>query len=239
MSPLQPKKTQDPSRDRPIMNRCTAHRRNGDQCRRSAIKGANVCATHGGSAPQVQLAAKVRLLMAADTVAGELIRIALARQTSDSVKVQAIIAVLDRAGVLAKQEIELHAKVETWESRIKGAVVDWGALAEGYNPTDPYVLQSLTRSDPNVIDAEIVEGYNPQDATLDVSERRDEHREKRLAEVEAQTRNLPKLPEPTPPWVSEESGAQTATRLADEHRKAEFARDKASQGLAPRKTRKR
>jgi hypothetical protein len=41
--------------------RCTAHSRSGAPCRKNAIKGATVCLTHGGSAPQVREAARLRL----------------------------------------------------------------------------------------------------------------------------------------------------------------------------------
>jgi hypothetical protein len=39
---------------------CSAHSRNGNQCRAKAVKGATVCRMHGGSAPQVKRAAEVR-----------------------------------------------------------------------------------------------------------------------------------------------------------------------------------
>lgn len=224
---LEPKKPRDPSINRPIMNQCTAHRRNGDQCRRSAIKGSNVCATHGGSAPQVQRAAQVRLLMAADSVAGELVRIALSSKASDAVKVQAILGVLDRAGISARQQVEVTATVETWEHKVQAAVVDWSELAE-----------LLPAADPNVIDAELAEDA-PRDATLDVSERPNPHREARQAEVAAEVARVRAQPEAAPPWISDESGTQTATRLANEHRRAAFAAEKASGGLKPRTTRKR
>lgn len=40
--------------------RCTAHTTAGRPCRKAPIKGATVCATHGGSAPQVRAAAARR-----------------------------------------------------------------------------------------------------------------------------------------------------------------------------------
>ena len=42
--------------------RCTAHSpRTGQPCKRAPIRGGTVCATHGGSAPQVKAKAKERL----------------------------------------------------------------------------------------------------------------------------------------------------------------------------------
>lgn len=41
--------------------RCTAHRKNGDRCKRAPIRGGAVCRFHGGAAPQVQKAAAIRL----------------------------------------------------------------------------------------------------------------------------------------------------------------------------------
>jgi hypothetical protein len=41
--------------------RCTARRTDGEPCGNHAIKGGTVCRYHGGSAPQVQAAAKQRL----------------------------------------------------------------------------------------------------------------------------------------------------------------------------------
>src|SRR2546423_14501902 len=44
-----------------FVTRCSAHTRLGVPCRRNAFKGATVCHTHGGAAPQVREAARLRL----------------------------------------------------------------------------------------------------------------------------------------------------------------------------------
>jgi hypothetical protein len=48
-------------RDGPIEGRCRARRGNGEWCTKWPVKGAKVCGTHGGRAPQVKAAAKKRL----------------------------------------------------------------------------------------------------------------------------------------------------------------------------------
>jgi hypothetical protein len=53
--------------------RCTARRHNGQPCRRYAARGATVCRTHGGAAPQVQAAARRRLQQATDALAAKLL----------------------------------------------------------------------------------------------------------------------------------------------------------------------
>lgn len=89
---------------------CSARRSNGEPCRKPAIKGGAVCATHGGSAPQVRDAAKRRLLEAVDPLMAELIRLAL-KAESESVRVSAAKDALDRAGYGAKQIIESEVTV--------------------------------------------------------------------------------------------------------------------------------
>lgn len=46
----------------PRERQCTAHARSGNRCKRYAAPGAAVCRMHGGAAPQVQAAARRRLL---------------------------------------------------------------------------------------------------------------------------------------------------------------------------------
>lgn len=44
-------------------DRCTGHRRDGKPCEAPAIPGGLVCLSHGGSAPQVRLAAERMVLL--------------------------------------------------------------------------------------------------------------------------------------------------------------------------------
>jgi hypothetical protein len=44
-------------------DRCTGHRSDGQPCQATAIEGGLVCLTHGGSAPQVRMAARRLVLM--------------------------------------------------------------------------------------------------------------------------------------------------------------------------------
>jgi|SRR5581483_27318 len=86
--------------------KCTAKSSmTGQPCQRWAIKGGNVCPTHGGRAPQVKAAAMDRIRAGADQAAAELVRLAC-NADSESVRVQAIKDLLDRAGYGAKQKLE-------------------------------------------------------------------------------------------------------------------------------------
>lgn len=93
-------------------NRCVAHRKSGEQCLKSAIRGGNVCRFHGGAAGHVRRKARERLELAADRMARELLGIATDGQ-SEAVKLNAIRDALDRAGLGAKSEVSVEVK--PWE----------------------------------------------------------------------------------------------------------------------------
>ena len=90
----------DPSR------RCTKRRSNGEPCQKVAIKGHYVCATHGGSAPQVRRTAREHLDALAHPAVRELERL-LAAADSDAVKLATAKDILDRAGYAAVKKTDL------------------------------------------------------------------------------------------------------------------------------------
>lgn len=89
---------------------CTArsNRQNGGRCKRPAMKGTTVCATHGGRAPQVKKSAKEKLALLVEP-ALEGLFIALKSGEIPSI-VKAAQIVLDRTGFHPSQAIELTGK---------------------------------------------------------------------------------------------------------------------------------
>lgn len=89
--------------------RCTAHSsQTGERCKRSAIKGGTVCASHGGRAPQVKKSAKERLAELVEP-ALEGLHTALKSGEIPSI-VRAAQVVLDRTGFHPTQAVELFGK---------------------------------------------------------------------------------------------------------------------------------
>lgn len=94
--------------------KCTAHSSiTGQPCKRWAIQGGTVCATHGGQAPQVKAKALERIQAAAVDAAVELARLAVSAE-SEAVRVSAIKDLLDRAGLrpnqIIEQDVTVHAQ---------------------------------------------------------------------------------------------------------------------------------
>lgn len=85
---------------------CKAHTTAGEPCRNPAIRGADVCRHHGGSAPQVKAAARRRLLEAVEPVLAEMIQLALAEK-DPRVRFQACRDILDRVGLTSPKQIEV------------------------------------------------------------------------------------------------------------------------------------
>lgn len=96
--------------------RCTARStRTGEPCKRPAMLGGNVCRSHGGNAPQVKAKAQRRLQQAADALVQRLLGMALDGDTPDHVALAAIRDALDRAGLGAKQAVEVEVTKAPWE----------------------------------------------------------------------------------------------------------------------------
>lgn len=94
----------DPSR------RCTKRRTNGEPCRKVAIRGHVVCATHGGSAPQVKRTAREHLDALAHPAVREIERL-LASAESDAVKLATARDILDRTGFKPVEKTQQSGQV--------------------------------------------------------------------------------------------------------------------------------
>jgi hypothetical protein len=141
--------------------KCTARsQRTGEQCRRPAARGANVCPVHGGSAPQVKAAARRRLDQAADVLVQRLLKFALDGDVADNVALAAIRDALDRAGMGAKTEVAVEVKAP-WEellgdvAHVTKAQHEAMKRGEPLPPTPPPALPAP--ADADIVDAEVVE----------------------------------------------------------------------------------
>lgn len=142
---------------------CQARRSNGEPCQRAAVHGAGVCGTHGGRAPQVKRKARLRLEMAAQVLAKELLGLATGEDVADNVKLAAIKDALDRAGLSAKTAVEVSVDPKPFEE-VLGAIMSGGSraasraergVADGQDVDSAWIAEELAAS--NVIDAEIVD----------------------------------------------------------------------------------
>lgn len=96
--------------------RCKGHStRHGGPCRQLAMKGTTVCKNHGGLAPQVKQAARMRLEMAADRMAAHLLRLGTDAE-SESVQLGATNSALDGVGISKPAEVVVSpAAPKPWE----------------------------------------------------------------------------------------------------------------------------
>ena len=98
--------------------RCVAHNRHGERCFAYPIRGGTVCNKHGGSAPQVVRAAKLRAQLASDTVMGRLINIAL-NSPDERAAIVAAKEVLDIGDVAKANAVE-----QPWEQMVVNVMGD-------------------------------------------------------------------------------------------------------------------
>ena len=99
-------------------------KRTGAACKNAPVAGSVVCRMHGGSAPQVLAKAKERLLLAADDAVSTLIRLMTDPKVSASDRRQAATALLDRAGINSKAELDIT--IAPWIGVLEGVVAEVG-----------------------------------------------------------------------------------------------------------------
>lgn len=138
---------------------CTARTVNGEPCRAYAIAGSNVCRVHGGSAPQVKAAAKVRMENAADRMARELLNMAVDDDIPPAVKLSAIKDALDRAGLSPTRSVEISSGETPFEVALGLVQVRRGPRDPGDAPEQPAIESG------EVVDVEVLD-YEPVPRSL-------------------------------------------------------------------------
>jgi len=135
---------------------CSAHKTNGEPCKKPPIKGSNVCRVHGGAAIQTKRKAQVRLLMAADRLTAQLVEIAEDKKQPPAVRLAAIRDALDRAGLTAKTELDIDVKVSVWDQNAADIIT---------------VVSETVKVDTEqaqIVDAEVVETEEAEDWQADI-----------------------------------------------------------------------
>lgn len=89
---------------------CRAHRSDGSPCRAPVVRGARVCYSHGGAAGHVREAARLRLERLVEPAIGT-VREMMLRGDSHTVRLKAAESILDRAGIVAEQKVEVDNQV--------------------------------------------------------------------------------------------------------------------------------
>ncbi|MDV7246764.1 MULTISPECIES: hypothetical protein [Rhodococcus] len=143
---------------------CTARKTNGEPCRKQRVTGATVCTTHGGRAPQVKEKARIRLEMAGDKLAKELLRIAIDDpDVSDAIKLAAIRDALGRIGITEKTALEVQVgPTKPFEAILTG-MLEGGSRAESRaaRGVPDSGLPGWLADELNVVDAEFVDEDEP------------------------------------------------------------------------------
>ncbi|WP_100459302.1 hypothetical protein [Mycobacteroides abscessus] len=139
--------------------RCKGHKKTGERCKQAALQGTTVCRVHGGAAPHVKAAARVRLENAADRMAAQLLRLGTEAE-SETVQLSATNSALDRAGITKPTQVELGPmEPKPYEQILEGITTETreeSRARRGYNayspnygtssPADEYANQSPSGS---------------------------------------------------------------------------------------------
>lgn len=96
-------------------NQCVGHKKNGERCRKYAIRGSTVCRTHGGATKHVRDRARVRVQNASDRLVSKLIEFAFDDTKPPDTQLRAIRDALDRAGMQPTTQVEIGI-AKPWET---------------------------------------------------------------------------------------------------------------------------
>lgn len=183
---------------------CSARTVGGIPCKRPPIKGGSVCRTHGGAAPHVRDAARVRILMSADAAAAKLIEMIHSKKVDDRTKLLAVKDLLDRANLSGTQNVEVGITKRDFSDVTADVVMD---LVVGED--DPLVLAATPRED--IEDADVVddnERWAEEDAQAE-----------RAKEIRRMVGRTPRIPTPVATDLNAERARQEAEALRQAERK--------------------
>jgi hypothetical protein len=157
--------TDNPTNSEPIewkrgdpTRRCVAHKKDGEQCRRWAIRGGVVCQYHGGSAPQVLAKARENMALAADHNRSNVQRLADAAE-SEQVRLQASNSLIDRVLGRPTTMVEIGPKEQApWEELLGDVAHITRAQHEAMKRGDyAPAAQPALPAPAAVVDAEVVD----------------------------------------------------------------------------------
>jgi hypothetical protein len=94
---------------------CHGRKKDGTQCLKAPIEGGTVCSKHGGRAPHIKNAARARIENAADRLARQLLGIAMDENAKPEIRLAAIRDALDRAGLSARQAVDVSMELKPYE----------------------------------------------------------------------------------------------------------------------------
>lgn len=137
----------------PIVQRCRAHNRRGEQCGHAAIPGGTVCYYHGGAAAHVRDAATARLLGGTERAAAELVRLA-SKAKAEPVRLAACKDVLDRAGIGARGQVDVNV-----EATVEAPALD-RLIAEVIARRSSFPQEARSLAAQGIEEAEVVDEAN-------------------------------------------------------------------------------
>jgi len=117
----------------------------------------NVCRAHGGAAPQTRAKAQRRLAQAADVLVQRLLQFALDGKVADPVALRAIRDALDRAGLGAKQAVEVDVELRPYEEMLMDFARTTRAEHAARRGEPLPAPASPAPTEPDIVDAEVVD----------------------------------------------------------------------------------
>lgn len=151
-------------------SRCVAHKKDGERCKKAAIKGGKVCRSHGGAAPQVQRSARERFNDSIDPMLNAMAQMAkeIAEGTISAEDRRFFMKfVADRTGFIPGKTVSVDGPA-AWEVTLKHIIME---VPDDLEDATPALSAGAGESYPqpsieDVMDAEVVEEDHDPRAAL-------------------------------------------------------------------------